>query len=55
MKHRVTLLPGEGIGPEVSAAVRRILDATGVSVRRVPATPEVLFEAIESAGGAHVG
>src|SRR5215469_13266865 len=32
LKHRVTLLPGEGIGPEVSAAVRRILDATGVQI-----------------------
>ena len=30
MKHKVTLIPGEGIGPEVSSAVRRILDATGV-------------------------
>src|SRR5208283_3770752 len=32
MKHNVTLLPGEGIGPEVSAAVRRILDASGVQI-----------------------
>src|ERR1700751_3064735 len=32
MKHTVTLLPGEGIGPEVSAAVCRILDATGVQI-----------------------
>ena len=32
MKHKVTLLPGEGIGPEVSAAVRRILDASGVEI-----------------------
>jgi len=32
MKHKVTLLPGEGIGPEVSAAVKRILDATGVRI-----------------------
>ncbi len=32
MKHKVTLLPGEGIGPEVSAAVRRILDASGVQI-----------------------
>jgi isocitrate dehydrogenase (NAD+) len=31
-KHKVTLLPGEGIGPEVSAAVRRILDASGVRI-----------------------
>jgi isocitrate dehydrogenase (NAD+) len=32
MKHKVTLLPGEGIGPEVSAAVLRILDASGVQI-----------------------
>jgi isocitrate dehydrogenase (NAD+) len=32
MRHKVTLLPGEGIGPEVSAAVRRILDASGVEI-----------------------
>jgi isocitrate dehydrogenase (NAD+) len=31
-KHKVTLLPGEGIGPEVSAAVRRILEAAGVHI-----------------------
>jgi isocitrate dehydrogenase (NAD+) len=32
MRHKVTLLQGEGIGPEVSAAVRRILDASGVQI-----------------------
>ncbi len=32
MRHKITLLPGEGIGPEVSAAVRRILDASGVQI-----------------------
>lgn len=32
MRHKVTLLPGEGIGPEVSGAVRRILDASGVQI-----------------------
>src|SRR6516164_1852288 len=32
MKHRVTLLPGEGIGPEVSAATQRVLDACGVHI-----------------------
>src|ERR1700737_2801682 len=30
MRHKVTLLPGEGIGPEVSAAVQQVLEATGV-------------------------
>jgi isocitrate dehydrogenase (NAD+) len=32
MRHKVTLIPGEGIGPEVSAAVRRILEAAGVQI-----------------------
>src|SRR5246127_1174378 len=32
MRHKVTLLPGEGIGPEVSNAVRRILQAAGVQI-----------------------
>lgn len=30
MSHKVTLIPGDGIGPEVTAAVVRILEATGV-------------------------
>lgn len=30
MAYRVTLIPGDGIGPEVVAATRRVLEATGV-------------------------
>ena len=30
MSHKVTLIPGDGIGPEVTAAAVRILEATGV-------------------------
>ncbi len=30
MAHRVTLIPGDGIGPELAEASRRVLDATGV-------------------------
>jgi isocitrate dehydrogenase (NAD+) len=29
--HRVTLIPGDGTGPEIADATRRVLDATGVS------------------------
>ena len=32
MAHQVTLIPGDGIGPEVSGAARRVLDATGVEI-----------------------
>jgi isocitrate dehydrogenase (NAD+) len=31
-RHKVTLIPGEGIGPEVAAATRRILEASGVQI-----------------------
>ena len=33
MVHRVTFIPGDGIGPEVAWAARRCLDATGVGFR----------------------
>jgi isocitrate dehydrogenase (NAD+) len=32
MAHRITLIPGDGIGPEVTAAVSRILTAGGVAI-----------------------
>ena len=32
MKHRTTLIPGDGIGPEVAAAVVRIIEASGVEI-----------------------
>src|SRR6188508_3443905 len=31
MAYRVTLIPGDGIGPELAEATRRVLDATGVA------------------------
>ena len=31
MPYNVTLIPGDGIGPELAAATRRVLDASGVS------------------------
>jgi isocitrate dehydrogenase (NAD+) len=31
MVHRVTLIPGDGTGPELIAATRRVLEATGVA------------------------
>ncbi|MEP7077234.1 MAG: isocitrate dehydrogenase (NAD(+)) [Acidobacteriota bacterium] len=32
MKHTITLIPGDGIGPEIVAATVRILEATGVDI-----------------------
>jgi isocitrate dehydrogenase (NAD+) len=32
MRHKVTLIAGEGIGPEVAAATQRILEASGVLI-----------------------
>ena len=33
MAHRVTLVPGDGVGPEVTQAARHAVEATGVEVR----------------------
>ncbi|MDS1028969.1 isocitrate/isopropylmalate dehydrogenase family protein [Bacillota bacterium LX-D] len=32
MAHNVTLIPGDGIGPEISAAAKKVIDATGVEI-----------------------
>ena len=32
MAYRITLIPGDGTGPELAAAARRVLDATGVPI-----------------------
>ena len=32
MIHNVTLIPGDGIGPEVISAARRVIEATGVTI-----------------------
>jgi isocitrate dehydrogenase (NAD+) len=32
MTHRITLLPGDGIGPEVAEVARQVIEAAGVSV-----------------------
>jgi isocitrate dehydrogenase (NAD+) len=42
MKHTITLVPGDGIGPEVSSAVKQILAAAGVELawEEIPARAE---------------
>jgi isocitrate dehydrogenase (NAD+) len=32
LRHNITLIPGDGIGPEISLAMRRSVDATGVNI-----------------------
>ncbi|HEY7399462.1 MAG TPA: isocitrate/isopropylmalate dehydrogenase family protein [Actinomycetota bacterium] len=38
MPHRVTIIPGDGIGPEVTEAARLVLDAAGVGIEWVERT-----------------
>src|SRR6185369_170597 len=67
-RHRVTLLAGDGIGPEVAAAARAVVDATGVAIEWVerdagaPAIaatgdplPPVVLESIRETGVALKG
>jgi isocitrate dehydrogenase (NAD+) len=32
-QHKITLIPGDGIGPEISEAARRVIEATGINVQ----------------------
>src|SRR4029077_10919507 len=47
MRHKATVIPGEGIGPEVAAATRRIIGAAGVQVEweELPARTDSATEA----------
>ncbi len=47
MPHPVTLIPGDGIGPEVADAVVRIIDSTGVPIRwdRIELNKELILAA----------
>jgi isocitrate dehydrogenase (NAD+) len=64
----ITLIPGDGIGPEVTAAARRVVDATGVEIdwqvhpageeefeRTGEALPQETLDAIERTGVALKG
>ncbi|MEW6231932.1 MAG: isocitrate/isopropylmalate family dehydrogenase, partial [Chloroflexota bacterium] len=33
MAHQVTLIPGDGVGPEVALAAQRAVEATGVKIK----------------------
>ncbi len=32
MTHKITLIPGDGIGPEITTAMRRVVEATGIHI-----------------------
>ena len=36
--HRITLIPGDGIGPEVTQAAREVVDASGAAITWEPAS-----------------
>jgi isocitrate dehydrogenase (NAD+) len=69
MSHHVTLLPGDGIGPEVTEATLRVIEAAGVDVewdrhrvigqtaveRGRPALPPDVIDSIQSTGVALKG
>lgn len=33
MKYTITLIPGDGVGPEIAEATRRVIDATGIPIQ----------------------
>jgi isocitrate dehydrogenase (NAD+) len=49
-KHTIVLIPGDGIGPEVTAAARRVMEAAGLSVEWVelPAGAEALEQGFDN-------
>jgi len=49
-KHTIVLVPGDGIGPEVSAAARRVIEAAGLSVEWVelPAGAAAVEQGLEN-------
>jgi Holliday junction DNA helicase RuvA len=49
MKHRITLLPGDGIGPEVTEAAVRVVEAAGVGYDVVITVPT--FSELGGLGG----
>src|SRR6266853_77924 len=48
-KHTIVIIPGDGIGPDVTAATRRVLEAAGLSVEwiELPAGAVALEQGFE--------
>ncbi len=49
-KHTIVLIPGDGIGPEVTSAARRVMEAAGLSVQWIeaPAGATALEQGLEN-------
>ena len=49
MTHTITLIPGDGIGPEITSAVKRVLLAAGVDIawEEIPAREEIEKQGLE--------
>src|ERR1044071_2848816 len=49
-KHTIVLIPGDGIGPEVTAATRRVLEAAGLAVEwaELPAGATALEQGLDN-------
>ncbi len=51
MSHRVTLIPGDGVGPEITEATRRVIEATGLAIEWEEAIAgEAVFRAGDTSG-----
>ena len=48
MRRKVTLIPGEGIGPEVAHAARWVIDAAGVAIEWEEVSPRVHAKEVET-------
>jgi len=45
MSHKITLIPGDGVGPELTDATVRVLEATGVQFQwEIMPAGESIFE-----------
>jgi isocitrate dehydrogenase (NAD+) len=57
MAHQITLIPGDGIGPEVAEATVRAVEAAGVAIEweRVDAVADALDDVFASLEVTHVG
>ena len=50
MPYTITLIPGDGVGPQIVEAARRVIDATGVPIKwEVVEAGEAMIEKMRDA------